>query len=83
MENLDISNVMLDAQNMAAGCISITDVMGSVLGPGNFYLGFTKDGLLINGGHEVQVINSWFGQYLYDDSRKETGHAHGITVLGT
>ena len=82
MENVAVSELMLDGSQVAAGGLRISDCMGAVLGPQVFYLGFTRAGLTISGGHEVQVLNSWLGQYTYSDPRKEKGKAMGIEVLG-
>ena len=82
MENVGVSELMLDGQQHAAGCLLISSIMGAVLGPNMFYLGFTAAGITVQGGHEVQMINSWLGQYLYSDPLKEKGHARGIEILG-
>jgi hypothetical protein len=82
VENVGISEMMFDGQNYAAGCIRINGIMGAVIGPQNYYLGFNNYGLLVNAGHEVQVQNSWFGEYLYTDPRKEKGNAVGIFING-
>ena len=82
MENVAVSELMLDGAQRAAGCVIISSIMGAVLGPNNFILGFTEVGISVVGGHEVQISNSWFGQYLYDDPRKERGHALGISIRG-
>jgi hypothetical protein len=39
-----------------AGGLWITDTMGANVGPRMFFLGFTTNGILINGGHEVSSI---------------------------
>ena len=82
MENVAVSELMLDGQQRAAGCLVISSIMGAVLGPNNFYLGFTEFGIRVQGGHEVMVSASWLGQYLYSDPRKEKGHATGIAIYG-
>ena len=82
MENVAVSELMLDGQQYAMGCLQISSIMGAVLGPNNFYLGFTTVGITVQGGHEVQILNSWLGQYVYSDPRKEKGHATGIAILG-
>ena len=82
MENVAVSEVMLDGQQYAMGCLHIAATMGAVLGLNNFFLGFTTVGITVEGGHEVQILNSWLGQYLYSDPRKEKGHATGIAILG-
>ena len=81
MENVAVSEMMLDGQQRAMGCLQISSTMGAVL-QSNFYLGFTAIGIAVDGGHEVQILNSWLGQYLYSDPRKEKGHATGISILG-
>ena len=82
LENVAVSELMFDGQQYAAECITIRAIMGAVLGPSNFYLGFTRAGVSVLGGHEVQIENSWFGQYVYSDPRKEHGNAIGIEVIG-
>ena len=82
MENVEVSGLMVDGQQYAAECITIRGIMGAVLGPDNFYLGFTRAGVSVLGGHEVQIYASWFGQFVYSDPRKENGTAIGIEVIG-
>ena len=82
IENVQVSALMFDGQQRAAECITVRAIMGAVLGPGNFYLGFTRAGVAVQGGHEVQIENSWFGQYVYSDPRKEQGNATGIEIIG-
>ena len=73
---------MFDGQQYAAECITVRQIMGAVLGPNNFYLGFTRAGVSVLGGHEVQIENSWLGQFVYSDPRKELGNATGIEIIG-
>ena len=83
LENVAVSELMFDGQQHAAECITTRSIMGAVLGPDNFYLGFTRAGVSVLGGHEVQLENSWFGQWVYSDPRKENGTAAiGIEVIG-
>ena len=82
MENVAVSDVMFDGQQYAAECITIRSIMGAVLGPDLFFLGFTRAGVSVQGGHEVQIENSWLGQFVYSDPRKENGTAIGIELIG-
>ena len=82
LENVAVSELMLDGAQVASGCLRISVVMGAVLGPNNLYLGFTRAGLTVSGGHEVQISASWMGQFTYDYPRKERGTAMGIELLG-
>jgi hypothetical protein len=73
--NAGLSGLTLDGGSVAAGGARIVDTMGSVFGPQNFVVNFTAAGLNVTGGHEVMVTQSWFGEFLYSDHRKENGTA--------
>lgn len=81
-ENIAIQDIMLDGKQRAGGGIRINYTMGAVLGPDIFYLGFTHAGVTVQSGHEVMISESWFGQFLYDDSRKMNATATAIELFG-
>lgn len=80
-ENAGFEGLMLDANLTAAGGLRIMATMGANVGPQMFFLGFTQQGLRVDGGHEVMVHESWFGQFLYSDPRKENGTATTSTAI--
>jgi len=81
-ENIGFSDLMLDSQLISSGGIRIDATMGANLGPQMFFLGFTKAGISIRGGHETLVHETWLGQYLYSDSRNNNPSATAIQILG-
>lgn len=80
-ENAAIEGVMLDASQTAAGGVHIMATMGAVIGPQAFLFNFTQAGILIDGGHEVMVTETWLGEFAYSDRRKENGTASTATGI--
>ena len=78
--NIGLAGLSFDGSQIAAGCVYIGDTMGAVYGPQNYAVNFTTVGLNVTGGHEVMAVQSWFGEYLYSDKRKENGTAS--TAIG-
>ena len=81
---MGFSELMLDCQQVCAGCLSIQSTMGANVGPRTFMLGFRESGIMIYGGHEVMVHESWLGEYLYSSPLSHLSNltATGITVAG-
>jgi hypothetical protein len=81
-ENAGFEGVFFDSNQIASGGLRISATMGANVGPQCFFLNFTTSGVQLDGGHEVMVHESWFGEFLYSDSRKENGTAStAIAVL--
>lgn len=71
--NMDIgfTGILFDSNLEAAGSLQITATMGLNVGPLTYHMGFLKAGVDIEGGHEVMVHESWFGEFYWGDPRKE------------
>ena len=63
--DLNFPELMLDGRHVAAG-LQINNVMGTTVGPGNYFLNFTGFGIQINGGHEVLIDRMWLGETNFD-----------------
>ena len=77
--------LFVDGMQVASGGISISDTMGANLGPQLFILNFTSVGILLAGGHEGMVHETWIGEWMYDSPNKENGPkstAIGISITG-
>ena len=48
--------MLFDASHVASGGVSVSKVMGTTIGPSVFFTGFTRQGVVINGGHEVMLL---------------------------
>lgn len=72
-ENVNFEGLMLDGQARAAGCLQINHTMGGVVGPSMFFLRFNEIGLDINSGHEIMLIESWFGQVRFHNTSMHAG----------
>jgi hypothetical protein len=81
-ENIGFEDLMLDSQLVSSGGILIIKAMGANVGPQMFFLGFTKAGVTVQDGHETMIHESWFGQYLYSDSRWSKPSATAIQLFG-
>ena len=64
-ENLGFPGLFLDGSRVANGFL-ITAVMGTTVGPQTYVLNFTQYGVKIDGGHEVMIDETWFGETNFD-----------------
>lgn len=84
-EDASFEGLFLDANQVAAGGLRVSATMGANVGPQMFFLNFTTSGIQLDGGHEVMIHETWLGEFLYSDSRKENGTASvavGIQING-
>jgi hypothetical protein len=67
---VNFDSVFFDANNnTAAGGLALTEnLFGSVRGC--FFTGFSVAGLLVTGGHDLVISESWFGEWYSSDPRK-------------
>jgi hypothetical protein len=70
-----LSELFLDASQVAAGCLRTDSVQGGVIGPSVFAFNFTQFGMSLNDGFELTVMQSWAAEFWYGDPRKENGTA--------
>jgi len=81
-ENIGMSGLTVDGSHVAAGCISISSTMGATLDSSSAIFGFTKTGVLLAGGHEAMISETWVAAYFWSDPKKERNDATGIQVAG-
>lgn len=60
--NVAVSNLLLDGGGVAAGGLHAAYHMGLNAGPDLYVVNFTVAGVLVTGGHEVLLHQSWVGQ---------------------
>lgn len=77
-----------DATNMVdfkgahrASGLQINNVMGVTVGPGGYFLNFTKYGLQINHGHEVMMDRCWLGETNFDFNHVAWGRPPNATAI--
>ena len=63
--DLGFPELFLNGRHVASG-MQINNVMGTTIGPSNYFLNFTNYGLQINAGHEVLVDRCWLGETNFD-----------------
>lgn len=81
-EFIDVTGVMLDANFVAAGGVSVSRVMGTTL-MNVFVTGFRKIGILVSWGHEVMISNAWLAECYWSDKTKCKGdQSVGIRLDG-
>ena len=73
--------LFLDGRHVASG-ISISNVMGTTIGPSSYFLNFSSYGIQINQGHEVLVDRCWLGEtnFDYPFSQTDPPQAVGIQI---
>jgi len=64
-EDVSLEDLFLDGNQVAAGCVRFTAVIGVNAGPDIFCVNFTTAGIDIEGGHEVELHESWIGACWY------------------
>ena len=78
--DLNFPELFLDGRHRAGG-MQINNVMGVTIGPGAYFLNFTRFGLQINHGHEVMVDRCWFGSHNFDYNFEANGVAPNATAI--
>jgi len=81
-ENVGLSGLTLDAGHVAQGCLSITATMGATLDSSSAIFGFTGVGILLRGGHESMISETWVAAYFWSEKEKERTNSTGILVAG-
>lgn len=81
-ENVGMSGLTLDGSHVAAGCLKIAATMGATLDASSAVFGFVSTGILLAGGHETMISETWVAAYFWSDPKKESNDAVGISVAG-
>jgi hypothetical protein len=81
-ENVGMSGLTLDGSHVAAGCLKIASTMGATLDASSAIFGFVETGVLLAGGHEAMISETWVAAYFWSDPKKEHNDATGIAVAG-
>jgi hypothetical protein len=81
-ENVGLSGLTLDGAHVAAGCLKIAATMGATLDASSAVFGFVDTGILLAGGHEAMISETWVAAYFWSDPMKEKNNATGILVAG-
>ena len=81
-ENVGMSGLTLDGSHIAAGCLKISSTMGATLDSSSAIFGFVATGILLEGGHESMISETWVAAYFWSDPKKERNNAVGISVAG-
>ena len=81
-ENIGMSGLTLDGSHVAAGCLHIAATMGATLDSSSAIFGFVKNGILLDGGHESMISETWVAAYFWSDPLKERNNATGIAIAG-
>lgn len=62
LEFVTFTDMLFDAAHVAAGGVYIAKAMGATIGPSAFFIGFRKEGIKIDGGHEVMIVDGWLAE---------------------
>ena len=77
-----MSGLTVDASHVAAGCVKISSTMGATLDSSSAIFGFTDNGVLLDGGHETMISETWVAAYFWSQPQKEHTNTIGINVAG-
>jgi len=81
-ENVGMSGLTVDGGHVAAGCVKIAATMGATLDASSAIFGFVQTGVLLAGGHEAMISETWVAAYFWSDPKKERNAAVGIKIAG-
>ena len=81
-ENVGLSGLTLDGSHVAAGCLRIAATMGATLDASSAIFGFSDTGILLQGGHEAMISETWVAAYFWSDKEKERTNTTGISIAG-
>ena len=81
-ENVGLSGLTLDGAHVAAGCLRITATMGATLDSSSAVFGFNETGILLQGGHESMISETWVAAFFWSEREKEKTNTTGILIAG-
>lgn len=81
-ENVGLHALTLDGSHVAPSCLAIEATMGATLDSSSAVFGFMSSGVLLQGGHESMIEETWVAAYFWSDPKKERNDAVGILVNG-
>ena len=81
-ENVGMSGLTVDGSHVAAGCVKIAATMGATLDASSAIFGFVDTGILLAGGHEAMIQETWVAAYFWNSPNKEKNSAVGIKIAG-
>ena len=58
-QNVGMSGLTVDGSHLAAGCINVMTTMGATLDSSSAIFGFNQTGVLVSGGHETMISETW------------------------
>jgi hypothetical protein len=81
-ENIGLSGLTVDGRHVAETAIAINATMGATLDASSAVFGFTGCGIVVSGGHEAMITETWVAAYFWSDPLKARNNATGICLLG-
>ena len=81
-ENVGLAGLTLDGGHVAAGCLRITATMGATLDSSSAVFGFNQTGILLQGGHEAMISETWVAAFFWSQKEKEKTNTTGILIAG-
>lgn len=81
-ENIGFHAITLDGSHTAETCLAIEATMGATLDTSSAIFGFVSSGVLLQGGHESMIEETWVAAYFWSNPKKERNSAVGILING-
>ena len=87
-EDASLEDLLLDGSGLAGGGVRFNAVIGVNAGPDLYVVNFTEKGVVMQGGHEVVLHESWVGSCWYTPpsacwlNASALGNATGVWVNG-
>lgn len=81
-EFINLSEMLFDAAHVAAGGVAVAKAMGTTIGPSAFFIGFNKQGVRIDAGHEVMIQQAWFAEYYWSEPKTMPSMSIAVQING-
>ena len=81
-QNVGMSGLTVDGSHVAAGCVNVMTTMGATLDSSSAMFGFNQTGVLVSGGHEFMMTETWVAAYFWNQPEKASNSATGILLAG-
>lgn len=81
-QNAGFHGVTFDGSHVAGNNLVIADTMGAVVDSSSVFLNFVAAGVVLYGGHESMISDTWLAAYPWNSPLKEHNNATGIVIDG-
>lgn len=81
-QNAGFHGVTFDGQHIAGTLLEIVATMGAVVDSSSVFLNFVLNGIVLQGGHETMISDTWIAAYPWSSPQRRTTQSTGILING-